>query len=180
MESLWSAAGWIARDKKRSHAEINWLEDSVRLHWNGPDPVDTMTNTKIFDGGDHVMDWTSLWRHKLVASQQDVEDRRERSLRNANRQHRSNEGRKLVLQSYQNEKRADLRTLLHVSQGADPALVGSSSRRNKDKHVEADLAQLELLNVPTNDEKVDGEEGAEDDNFGEEGEEIDSAEVFQF
>ena len=146
VESLWTVAGWIARDKKRSRSEITWLEDSVRLHWNGPDSVDQMTNTKVFDGADHVLDWTSLWRHKLVISQEDVDDRRERGLKNATRQHRSNEGRKVVLQAIQREKRVGVRTLLHISQGADPALVGASSRRAMDTiDGPKDLTQLELL-----------------------------------
>src|SRR5256885_1407967 len=50
VESLWTVAGWIARDKKRSHSNLSWLEDTVRLHWNGPDPVDELADVKIFDG----------------------------------------------------------------------------------------------------------------------------------
>ncbi len=37
-------------------------------------PVDKLTNTKIFDGMDHLEDWTHMWGHNLVLSEHAVEE----------------------------------------------------------------------------------------------------------
>jgi hypothetical protein len=107
-----------------------WMEDCLRLHWNGPEPWDDQ-GQKLFDGSNHLDDWSGIWKHKLVVSQATQAERKSQALLDLDRQHRVNAKRRVKPKDYAQAKRSDLRAKMDVSMGVNPALVGKSARRQK-------------------------------------------------